>query len=315
MRRLVLQTIYQHRRSQKLTYQQKIFISWIVSEVNSLKIDYLLCGSKPLLPNITQLEKFICNCLNLYKLSANESDDSGDEACILAVMALIKLENLDENPSRTRLIQAACLLENLRDDSPDNYKATLLSLCISQTLGLGSMALSAFVDMSLREIQYDTLGHLMYTRIAIAHPFAVNLRVMRSLDDRHKDPFEGLQFALKWKSKAVNAFLNFMSKDLENVHFDKILEFSEFKGRLEKSLTRGLLHIEKRRIARLSDMTSALEEPILHYGDASQDNRDFHSIPNFEYDGRQRFDELVLTGVKPGVYLHPSTLSHLELSY
>jgi N-terminal acetyltransferase B complex non-catalytic subunit len=293
---------------------QKAFISWIVSEVNSLKIDYLICASKPLLADKTQLEKFICNCLTLYKLSAKEADDSGDEACILAIMALIKLDSLDENSSHTRLIQAACLLENLRDDSPDNYKATLLSLCVTQLLGLGSMALSAFMDLSLREIQYDTLSHLIYTRIATSHPFAVNLRIMKSLDDRHKDPFEGVQFALKWKWKAVNAFLNFMSKDLESVHFDKILEFADFKARLEKSFTRGLLQIEKRRIARLTDKTSALEEPIIHYEDASQDNRDFYSIPDFEYEGRQRFDEFVLTGVKPGVCLSPSTLSNIECS-
>jgi N-terminal acetyltransferase B complex non-catalytic subunit len=260
------------------------------------------------------MEKFICNCLNLYKLSAKESDDSGDEACILAVMTLMKLNNLEEHSPHSHLIQAACLLENLRDDSSENYKATLLSLCVSQLLGLGSVALSAFMNLSLREIQYDTLSHLLYTRMAMLHPFAVNLRVMKSVDDRHKDPLEGVQFALKWKDKAVNAFLNFMSKGLDSIHFDKILEFSEFKERLEKSFTRRLLHVEKRRIARLTDQTSSLEESNLHFDDASLDNRDFYSIPDFEYDGSRRFDELILTGAKPGVcsvflFLHSSFTS------
>jgi N-terminal acetyltransferase B complex non-catalytic subunit len=272
-----------------------------VSEVNSLKIDYLLCISKPAVSDSTRVQKFICNCLNLYNRSAKELDDSGDEACILAIMALIKLDKMESNSAYTHLLQAMSLIENLRDDSQDNYKATLLSLCVSQLLGLGSIALAAFHDLSLREIQYDTLSHLIYTRISTLHPFAVTLRSMKSLDDRHKDSLEGVQFALKWKDKAVNGFLNFMSSGLESVYFDKILEFSKFKERLERSFTRGLLHIEKRRIARITERVSILEEPISHFEHASQDNRDYYSIPDFEYEGKPCFDEQVLTGCKPKV--------------
>jgi len=241
--------------------------------------------------------------LNLYKVSIDHTDDSGDEACILAVMALIKLQKQEPESefSQAHLIQTACLLETLRDDSPDNYKATLLSLCVSQLLGLGSIAMTAFRDLSIREIQYDTLSHLLYTRISSTHPFDINLRVMKSLDARHKDPFEGVAFALQWKPRAVNAVMNFMSKEIENFHFDKILEFSQFKARLEKSFTRSMLQIEARRIARLTERTSVLEEPIAHFRGATSDNRDFYSIPDFEYTGRDRFDELVLTGKKPGV--------------
>jgi N-terminal acetyltransferase B complex non-catalytic subunit len=280
--------------------------SVVVSAVNTLKMNYFVNVAKIDAPSIERLDKFISACLSLYKTASKEGDDSGDDACILAVMALVKLDRStqDTDPSRPYLIQAACLLENLRDDSPNNYKATLFLLLISQLLGLVSISLSAFQDLSLREIQYDTLSHLLYTRISTIHPFGSSIRSMKSLDDRHKDPLSGIEFALKWKPKAVGTFMNFMSKDVEKIQFDKILEFSQFKERLEKSFTKVLLKIEKRRIARLTNQTSLLEESLEHFRNATSDNRDFDVIPDFEYYefvGMTKFGDQILTGSKPGV--------------
>jgi N-terminal acetyltransferase B complex non-catalytic subunit len=293
----------------------------VVSAVNTLKINYFVNISKINAPSLEQLEKFISGCLSLYKTASKDSDDSGDDACILAVIALIKLDRSLEgtDPSRPHLVQAACLLETLRDDSPNNYKANLFSLLISQLLGLVSMSLTAFQDLSLREIQYDTLSHLLYTRISILHPFGANLRALKSLDDRHKNPLDGIEFALKWKPKAVGTFMDFMSKDVDKVHFDKILEFSQFKERLEQSFTRAVLKVERRRIARLSNQTLALEESLEHFKNATSDNRDFDVIPDFEYyesAGTKTFHNQVLTGAKPGVIasLYPNSIRILTTS-
>ncbi|KAF2435237.1 hypothetical protein EJ08DRAFT_646109 [Tothia fuscella] len=293
-------------RSPENEIEQVSVASQTVRKVTKLKIIYHTCIShgRHAVPDNARANLWIDLCLDVYSHSLQElsnGDESADDACILAIMCLVWFAHKSVDPAwpNSYLVQAACLVENLRDNSPNNARAVLLSLCISHLLGLGSIALSAFHDLTTREIQYDTLSHLIYTRISILHPFGVDLRVMKALDDRHKNPLDGIAFALKWKPKAVDNYLNMMTKSLENFPFDKLLEFSRFKENLEKSMTIPILTLEKRRIARITGQNGSLETALRYPFDFSADNRDFKTIPDFEYAGEEHFYHLVLAGKKP----------------
>jgi hypothetical protein len=73
---------------------QKEVSRWILTATNSLKILYLLSISKfgPI-GSEKEISKFILSCLEVYKFSANIPTDSGDDASILSVMALLRLRN------------------------------------------------------------------------------------------------------------------------------------------------------------------------------------------------------------------------------
>lgn len=248
----------------------------------------------------TEINDFVLSCLKVYTVSAGVPTDSGDDASILAVMALLKLRE-DDGKS---LAKAAYLIEYLHAISSDNSRGTLLSLLVSQLLGCGSITISAFQQLSLREVQFDTLSHLLYSRISTFHPHSVELRSTRSTDDRYKDPFSGISFALQWPRKAINTTTKFMSKDLENVYYDKIIEFSAFKERIETSFTPILLQLERRRVARLTERSSAIvEEYLVHFNRAKSDNRDFYSVPSFENPAAEPLEKLIFPGPRPSVSL------------
>lgn len=220
---------------------------------------------------------------------------------------LFSLEELAVLISVLSIVQAAYLTEYLHAISSDNFRATLLSLLVSQLLGFGSICISAFQQLSLREVQFDTLSHLLYSRISSFHPFSADVCSTRSVDDRYKDPFSGISFALQWPRKAVNTMTSFMSKDIENVYFDKIIEFSGFKERVERSFTTILLQLERRRVARLTDLSSAImEEPLVHFEMAKSDNRDFYSVPSFENSAAKPLEKVIFPGPRPGVSSYQS---------
>ncbi|QDS67645.1 hypothetical protein FKW77_004638 [Venturia effusa] len=279
--------------------QKKEASTWILAAVNSLKISYMLSISKPGDADDPQrIDDFVLKCLRVYRYSASIPTDSGDDASFLAVMALLRFR--DEGRS---LIKAAYLMEYLHAISSDNSTGTLIALLVFQLTGLGSITISAFQQMSLREVQFDTLSHLLYSRISTFHPYSVELRSTRSVDERHKDPFLGISFALQWPRKAIGTTTEFMSKDLENVYFDKIMEFSAFIERIETSFTPILLQLERRRVARLTDRSSAIMDDFLvHFDRAKSDNRDFYSVPTFESSAAEPLEKLIFPGPRVNGY-------------
>lgn len=251
-----------------------------------------------------EINDFVLSCLKVYTVSVSIPTDSGDDASILAVMALLKLREDGKS-----LVKAAYLTEYLHAISSDNSRVTLLYMLVSQLLGYGSITISAFQQLSLREVQFDTLSHLLYSRISTFHPYSVELRSTRSVDDRYKDPFSGISFALQWPRKAISTTTNFMSKDLENVYFDKIIEFSAFKEKVETSFTPVLLQLERRRVARLTNRSSAImEESLVHFDRAKSDNRDFYSVPSFENLAAEPLEKFVFPGPRLSVSASKSVL-------
>lgn len=74
------------------TQNEKETSTWILAATNSLKISYLLKISKPGIIESSEINEYVLWCLKVYKFSASIPTDSGDDAAILAVMALLKIE-------------------------------------------------------------------------------------------------------------------------------------------------------------------------------------------------------------------------------
>ena len=296
---------------------QKEALDWVAINVNALKFEYFLCVSKVPLPTKESLENFASDSLHMYKLSLAFDRACGDEACILAVMALVKLHHfardfdLDDDVSERRpsisgkvqevlspkcyLVQAACLLQFLKSNSPHNYSAQLLSLLIHQMLGLTTLADIDYNSLGLKEVTHDTLSHLFLTRISVAHPHDSKVK-----QAGHETPSDVLSKVLQWYDAAAERTVDFMGGRLESVPFDKMAEFAEFKRKVDTSFARALLVLEGRRIVRLTEAAGALLEPLPpDFRAWTADNRDFDTIPNFEYPRTDGFSAYVLTKPKP----------------
>lgn len=267
--------------------------------INALKLRYLLHYSGLGPGEDATLLGFVAECLNVYQLMAGREDGPSDDACILAIAALMKLGSSTSNIYN---LQAGCLAQLLRDNSQHNFNATLLQLLNARTLGLGSVAIAAFRDLSLREVQFDTLGHLLYTRIATLHPFAVSLKSVKSTEDRYKDPKASIQFAAQWPRRATDATINTLCNNLDDMFFDKLFEFLAFNERVSSSYSSIQSRIELQRLKRLTDHGDVSNSTPRSFSLLSSDNRDFSVVVDFEQNSSSRsFRTIATGGFKPHV--------------
>jgi N-acetyltransferase B complex (NatB) non catalytic subunit len=281
-----------------------------------------MCISKPLIPDRESLEQFVEDSLHMYKGALNISKECGDEACILAIMALVKLhhfsrdydldaegdagksQNASEKESKKSgsstqrmqpkayLVQALMLLEFLQIQSPHNYSASLLAVLLAhQTLALTSVAAEAIRPMGIKEVQYDTISHIFWNRIGITHPFPCMDDTTRRMNttsthEIYRVPVRGMAIALDWYDAAGDRMMDFMGDMLETIPFDKIDEFAKFKRGVEHSFSHATILLEARRIARLtgSGLTVVGEPLPSGFGQDIEDNRDWKTIPSFEYE-------------------------------
>jgi N-terminal acetyltransferase B complex non-catalytic subunit len=309
-------------------------LRWVNVNINALKFEYFLCVSKVPLPEKEALENFVSDALRMYKLALSVNKECGEEACILAVIGLVKLNHfardfdLDDGPMsgtptkspgkpfspKSYLIQALYLLEFLRFNNKHNYSALLLATTISQTLGLTALAATAINVLKLKEFQYDTASHLFWSRISINHPHNCKEDMVRRLSNLkisngavnsamspYAHPTNGLDTALYWYDAASDRMGNTLDKLFETIPFDKVLEFSQFKQKFQNSFTRALLTLESRRVYRILNNQTTPEPLPTVFGNWTNDNRDFDTIPNFEYPTTDKFSTFVTTRPSPMV--------------
>ena len=277
----------------------KVKIRQVTARINAMKLRYLLHFSDMAARTDTEIATFIAQCLEVYQTMADSEDRSSDDACILAIAALMKFGSVRSNIYN---LQAACLSHLLRDNSQHNFQASLLELLNTRVLGLGSMAFGAYRDLHPQEVQHDTLGHLLYTRFSTLHPWPVNVREVKALDDRFKDPKANILHALQYHRRGTDAVLNLLTKDMEKVYFDKAYEFIRFHEQVAQSYSIVQYRLELQRMRRLTDDSKATTEIPRSFELTFSDNRDSGAIVNFEPASATRsFYEIATGSFKPCV--------------
>lgn len=246
-----------------------------VATINALKLEYCFClsaneenVSKP------QVEDFIVRCLQVYrevqrpeKTSAPTTIESqpSDDLCILAAMSLMRFSEpctsvADQQIPDAVLIRAAAILERLLVDSPHNYQALLLVVRIYLRLGAGSLALSSFSKLSVKQVQFETVAHNLFTRLATIHPHSA-------------PPVEGAEYKdFNPQSAFVQALNFFRTADLTSTrHRTRGLDYGsyvniegtiELQRRLRQSICRRMWALDVRRIQRLAG-----GDPMTRYED------------------------------------------------
>jgi N-terminal acetyltransferase B complex non-catalytic subunit len=316
--------------------QETDLLKWVAVNVNALKLEYCLCVSTVPLPEKEALENFVSDALRMYKLALGVNRECGDEACILAVMGLVKLHHfsrdydLDDDQSgpvtpeknatqksfspKSYLIQAVYLLEYVKSNNYYNHSAALLLTAIYEMLGLTALAATGLEPLNIKEVQHDTIAHLFWSRISINHPFECKTSlvsritrgsIITSSTSRvvppYANPEGGLETALYWYEAAADRTIQLMGDLLENVPFDKVKEFTDFKDQFENSFSRAMMVLESRRIERLTGRGSVADILPSTFEDWKNDNRDFDTIPDFEYQTTDKFHTFVTTRPTPAV--------------
>jgi N-terminal acetyltransferase B complex non-catalytic subunit len=235
-----------------------------VPEINALKLEYCLCISAPENTPKEIVEKFVAQCMKVYygsrqtKTESTKNDSATiesqprDDLCLLAAMAILQPESTGENPAHVpeaALVRASGILEHLIQSSPHNYPAQLFLLRIYSLLGAGSMALSMFSKMSIKHMQYESVAHNFFTRLASIHPHSAP--PIEGAEYKDFDPQSALVAGLKFYRGADLSTSRYRTNGLNQGAYVHTKELVELGHRFSKSFCRRMYALDVRRAQRL----------------------------------------------------------------
>ena len=239
----------------------------------------------------------------------------GDDAAILAVMGLVHISK--ENGWRDgSLLRGIIILEALIAQSRCNYDALLVMVRLYVTVGMGSLAMLYYAQLSIKNVQNATMSWVLFTRISTIHP----LNPYLIGNETSFDLCENLRKVLEWGktgdrmcNASVNSMLNFGQY---NMAIDMLSTF-EFGS---SNFTAYMISVELQRVARFSELPSlkdlartkgkvrlTIERVFTHMifiakmPDHARDVRDLKPFPDCEAPRQRRFVDYLHTGTPPNV--------------
>ncbi|GAA6024099.1 hypothetical protein JCM11491_005993 [Sporobolomyces phaffii] len=263
--------------------------------INALKIARYLSGEQTADLEASSardyLERYFSN-LSLGKdLPATELQPADDFA-LLAAQAFVSAYHL--SGERSYLEQAAAVLDHALRSSKYKYQSRILLINLYRLLGASSASLSHYRIFGVKNIQYDTLSHLILNRGAT---FAIESGKELGVHE------EAVQTE-RWYKMGQNEAAQMCVQTFTLPNYGKVEDFAEFRLRLDNSLEKGLstLEVFRTRLLRgvldtpqidqaAGDLRKLVREATLH------DNRDHKTLPNFQRRGAPSiWDQTALGG-------------------
>ncbi|CAG8058045.1 unnamed protein product [Penicillium salamii] len=288
----------------------------IIPLINAYKLRYHAQISGNRQSSKSEVESLVQKCIELYnaftpKTQKTSTDEQGDAAsmesrpaddfCLIAAMALVSSSEAGETPkeaSQTTLIRAAGLLEQLLIISPHNSGAILILIRIYLLLGAGSIALKLFSRLSVKQMQYESIAHVLYTRFATIHPH----QGPPIEDGEYKDfdPQAAFIKALDFYRAADITVGHNLNKALNGGSYVGLEDSIELGNRLRYSQCRKMWALDVRRMQRLTKGEHlSFHEDVAQSTSIVHDNRNFDALPSFERLSQPKFEEHLRLGPLP----------------
>lgn len=156
----------------------------------------------------------------------------------------------------TALIRAAGILEHLLLNSPHNYQALLLLVRIYLRLGAGSLALKTFSKLSVKQLQFETVAHNLFTRLATIHPHSAP--PIEGAEYKDFNPQSAFVQALNFYRSAGISTLRNRTSGLDYGSYVNVKGCIDLQKQLRDSICRRMWALDVRRMQRLvgGDSTS-----------------------------------------------------------
>ncbi|KAL1965647.1 hypothetical protein VTN77DRAFT_5324 [Rasamsonia byssochlamydoides] len=283
-----------------------------VAKINALKLEYCFRLFSDDGTSRDEVEGFVSRCLQAYRQAERPKPDASpstienrpaDDLCLLAVMALIRISDnwqrsqQNKSPSSV-LIRAAGILERLLLDSPHNYQALLLLVRLYLLLGAGSIALKTFSKLSVKQMQNETVGHNLFTRLSTVHPHSAP--PIEGAEYKDFNPQSALVQALTFYRNADVTATKSRTNGLNYGSYVNIEGSIDLQKRLRQSICRRMWALDVRRMQRLVG-----GDPMSRYDELAADTsplidqRTFDAFMNCEAPNRPTFEEQLRVGPLP----------------
>ncbi|GAA5968118.1 hypothetical protein JCM11641_003737 [Rhodosporidiobolus odoratus] len=220
-----------------------------------------------------------------------------DDFAFLACQAVISAYHLSHD--RSYLERALFISETALQNSKQKYQLRILTSNLYRLLGAPSLSLGHFRTFGVKNIQHDTLSHLISSRGAT---FAIEH------GGKEGGVFEQAAETERWHRSGVKESQDMVAKALNYNTYSKaclvlpprclqvltplkqVEDFTEFRHRLEKSLQKSLVTVE---MLRMRVLRGVLDEAGIEAGVAAveqlaaseqaySDNRDYKTLPSFQ---------------------------------
>ena len=227
--------------------------------INTLKLEY--CFSISPRPSQQQIGVFVRKSLQTY-LRARKDDHTCPEVAVLATMALVHLARTTEQPAfrDTCLLQSVLLLQICLIHSNDYYPFLLLLVLLQAKLGLASLSMKSFKRLNIKNMQWETAGHLILTRISTFHPQACGSITPIEADDF--EPLHALNVALLTNKNSGSSLDHQIQSGLKTGSYVNVIESLDLNSDLKHSINKEICAYEKIRIRRLLDLSDSEEAHI-----------------------------------------------------
>lgn len=256
---------------------------WLYAEVNGLKQQFAdLVTSNA---QVDVILKFAANAIRLFTTSSTSITDvrgrGQADACFLSVSALVRA--FEQTDQVCYLLQAAYLAETLLQYNTHIHEVRVVLVYVYMRLGLGSLAMRMFDSLSVKEIQHDTIGHALFTRLSYTHPHSTTLARKSSFDPLQRT-FNALSVYARCEDKLAENEASVLSHGQTGMIFD----LHELRENLRTSLSRRVILLEQRRMDRLvhgafGEDTASLGAKVTANWVTMTDNRDFSSTFDYGY--------------------------------
>ncbi|KAG4031438.1 hypothetical protein MFRU_009g02110 [Monilinia fructicola] len=216
-----------------------------------------------------------------------------DDFCTLAAMCLMKLSTSGSNDTDGSLkskqvayaLQAAVFLEYGWSRSKSNSDFSLLLVRLYSSLGCGQQAMKAYLHLSLKQIQLDTLGYSLLDRISSLHPHAFLSAPDGSSENL--SPVDHLKNQRKMYRSCRYQVANNTWKAFEHGSYNTIFQFQEFSDIISHTISAVSSAVETTKISRFlkqnapSDVFEILpKNPEML--EKFSDSNDYTSFPDYE---------------------------------
>ncbi|KAL2421185.1 hypothetical protein ABEF95_005400 [Exophiala dermatitidis] len=225
------------------------------------------------------LVDFVSRALQLYQSSLSDTTTSCPEAVVLAILTLLKLAAATRETRYTFF--AVVLLQIARARFEDFYLFSILLVQLQAHLGLLSLAMDTFTRLSVKNLQWETVGHLILTRISSLHPEG------SGLEENHFGPLGALGTGLIVLENADSALVRGIREGLRFNSYSNIHNSVKMRSDIERSVNRQIYAIEERRLRRFLQMSEETVLPTSPSPLSLVDKRDFSFLPSYRPDDPQ----------------------------
>ena len=151
--------------------------------------------------------------------------------------------------------------------------------------------MAEFVKLSIKNLQYENVAHIILERISTLHPFP------HGDGESAFEPLAALDAGLSVLERSEKALNTGIREGLRNGAYVNVIDSVRLKGELQRSINRPIYGVEERRVARLTG--EGMKEDVVLRLKETVDKRDYSFLPVYTDRDEQSYEALK-TGPRVG---------------